>query len=243
MKTARTFVIGDIHGAYSALLQCMERSSFNYKSDRLICLGDICDRRPGVKECVDELLKIQNRVIILGNHDYWALDWMTKKGNPDIWLLQGGAYTIESYKSGIPDSHRDFFQSALYYFTDENRLFVHGGINHTLAIDVQLPDTFLWDRSLVSAAIEFDGQEKKLTSFDEVYVGHTPTLNIFKRISSNTEINKSDTQNIKASKGQTDQPIKLCNVWLMDTGAGWPGGRLSIMNIETKEIFQSDILN
>lgn len=50
----KTFVIGDIHGAYDALLQCLERSEFDYESDRLICLGDICDRRPHVKECVDE---------------------------------------------------------------------------------------------------------------------------------------------------------------------------------------------
>jgi serine/threonine protein phosphatase 1 len=34
-------------------------------------------------------------------------------------------------------------------------------------------------------------------------------------------------------------PIKACEVWLMDTGAGW-SGVLSMMNIDTKEIFMSD---
>ena len=34
--------------------------------------------------------------------------------------------------------------------------------------------------------------------------------------------------------------IKACEVWMMDTGAGWSGGVLTMMNIDTKEIFQSD---
>jgi serine/threonine protein phosphatase 1 len=31
----------------------------------------------------------------------------------------------------------------------------------------------------------------------------------------------------------------MCEVWFMDTGAGW-SGKLSMMNIDTKEIFMSD---
>jgi len=40
---SKTFVIGDIHGGYKALLQCFARSGFDYKKDKLICLGDITD--------------------------------------------------------------------------------------------------------------------------------------------------------------------------------------------------------
>ncbi len=31
----KTFAIGDIHGAYKAMIQCFERSKFDYKKDRL----------------------------------------------------------------------------------------------------------------------------------------------------------------------------------------------------------------
>ena len=51
----RTFAIGDIHGAYKALVQCFERSGFDYENDRLIVLGDVCDGYPEVKQCIDEL--------------------------------------------------------------------------------------------------------------------------------------------------------------------------------------------
>ena len=49
----RTFVIGDIHGGYLSLKQCLERSSFNYEEDTLISLGDICDGWPETKRCID----------------------------------------------------------------------------------------------------------------------------------------------------------------------------------------------
>jgi len=30
----KTYAIGDIHGAFKALIQCFERSKFDYKKDR-----------------------------------------------------------------------------------------------------------------------------------------------------------------------------------------------------------------
>jgi serine/threonine protein phosphatase 1 len=54
----RTFVIGDIHGAYRALRQCLQKAAFNYSNDHLICLGDVCDGWPETRESIDELLKI-----------------------------------------------------------------------------------------------------------------------------------------------------------------------------------------
>jgi serine/threonine protein phosphatase 1 len=71
----RTFVIGDIHGAYKALLQCFARAGFNYDRDRLIVLGDVCDGYWEVRQCIDELLKVKNFDLVIGNHDLWALDW------------------------------------------------------------------------------------------------------------------------------------------------------------------------
>ena len=54
----RLFVIGDIHGAYKSLLQCFERSGFDYLKDRLFVLGDVCDGYIEVRQCIEELFKI-----------------------------------------------------------------------------------------------------------------------------------------------------------------------------------------
>lgn len=211
----KTYVIGDIHGAYRALRQCLERSDFDYTHHHLICLGDVCDGWPETKECIDELLKIKNLTYILGNHDHWTLLWMKTKEINDGWLSQGGDATIRSYPSGVPQQHIQFLTDALPYFLLNDRLFVHAGIDTHLPLDQQGLDTFLWDRNLAIRAL--DGYRKKsnekLTGYNEVYIGHTPTT--------------------------FGRPVSAGDVWLMDTGAGWTGV-LSLMEINTKEIFTSD---
>ena len=211
---SRTFVIGDIHGAYRALRQCIERSGLEAE-DHLICLGDVCDGWPDTKQCVDYLLQLKKITYILGNHDFWMYNWMQSGKAESIWLSQGGSATVKSYADGIPSTHITFFQKALPYFLDNNRLFVHAGIDPRTPLDQQDLDTFLWDRTLVQQATELYRKNinRKLTAFDEVYVGHTPIL--------------------------LKHPLNACDIWLMDTGAGW-SGVLSIMNVETKEAFVSD---
>ncbi len=212
---SKIFVIGDIHGAYRALKQCLERSAFDYEKDRLIALGDVADGWPETKACVDELLKINDLVYVLGNHDFWTLEWMETGFAEDVWFSQGGKATIESYNNTIPERHLLFFKNARHYFEHANKLFVHAGINPRLPLSAQSMHTLLWDRNFVSVAIDLSGKSTagKLTPYDEVYVGHTPI--------------------------QSLKPIQACEVWLMDTGTGW-SGVLSLMNIDTKEIFTSD---
>jgi len=40
---AKRYVIGDIHGAYKALIQVLNKVGFDYDNDELIGLGDVCD--------------------------------------------------------------------------------------------------------------------------------------------------------------------------------------------------------
>ena len=94
----RTFVVGDIHGAYRALRQCFDRSRFQAESDHLICLGDVADGWPETKACIDELLKVKNLTYLLGNHDLYTLEWMESVAIDDVWFVQGGEATIASYR-------------------------------------------------------------------------------------------------------------------------------------------------
>jgi serine/threonine protein phosphatase 1 len=212
----KTFVVGDIHGAHQALLQCMERSGFDYANDHLICLGDVCDGWPETREAIDELLKIKNLTYILGNHDYWTLTWMQKGKADTLWLKQGGEATVKSYADGIPPEHIALLENARYHFLLNNKLFVHAGIDPFTAIENQDTHLFLWDRKFAETALLLHSKKAhhRLTGFDEVYIGHTPI---------------------------PPPPIRACEVWFMDTGAGW-SGKLSMLNIETKEIFTSDFV-
>jgi serine/threonine protein phosphatase 1 len=211
----KKFVMGDIHGACRALRQCLERSGFNREEDELIFLGDVADGWPETKASVDELLTIKNLIFIFGNHDFWTLEWMQTGYAEDIWLKQGGDATVKSYKAGIPKNHISLLDKSLPYYISDNRLFVHAGFDPAAPLNVQTLTTFLWDRSLALNALgaQTKNGKGKLTDFEEVFLGHTPVVG--------------------------GMPVQCGEIWLMDTGAGW-SGVLSMMNLDTKEVFTSD---
>lgn len=215
----RSFVVGDIHGAARALEQVWERAGFDPEEDRLICLGDVCDGWPEVRTAIDLLLSVHKLVYILGNHDYWALQWMKTGDIPPLWTPQGGKATIKSYHPhGVDESHIRLLENARTYYIEDGACFVHGGFDPAKPLKEHTVEELLWDRTLVMRAMDLIDREdiQTLTPYKAVYVGHTPTLNY-----------------------GFDQPINIHELWMMDTGAGWQG-RLSMMDLTTGMIFQSD---
>jgi len=216
----KTFVIGDIHGAYKALLQCFEKSRFDYKNDRLIVLGDVCDGYPQVKECIDELLKVKKLNYIIGNHDVWALQWAQEGWKDRIWLEQGGYNTIASYGDDeMPKKHIRFLEQAYPWILDNGRIFVHAGFEPNMSLEVQGLDILTWDRNLFFGAKNGHDMDPnyKIGGFEEIFIGHT-TTEVFNSL----------------------VPLHFCNVWALDTGGGM-SGKLTIMNVETKKYWQSDL--
>jgi len=216
----RTFVIGDIHGAHRALKQCLERADFDYEHDHLIALGDVVDGWPETPECVEELIHIKNLTLLIGNHDQWCIDWMTHGQRPLIWTEQGGQATIDAYvrRGDLIAKHRDeFWSKGVYRYLDSrNRLFVHGGVDPSISLEKNKPRYLMWDRALAMRAVN-KKTVQPWRKWDEIYIGHTSVHSI------------------------SPQPINHEHVWLMDTGGGWEGV-LSMMNVDTKELYQSDLV-
>jgi len=226
--------MGDVHGNYKALLQCFERSGFDKENDTLIQLGDIADGWSEVAECVEELLSIKHLIAIRGNHDVWCYDWFKFGMTPILWTEQGGKATMASYvKTGllVDQHHKDFWNDQIdWYIDDQNRLFIHAGWDYrypgsweslvsakvnagTIARECH------WDRTLISGARSAfgnknlkNGKFKTLEQFKEIYIGHT---------------------------ADNEGPKQYGNLWNLDSGAGW-NGKLTIMDIDTKEFWQSD---
>lgn len=228
----RTFVIGDIHGCYKALVQCINRSGFDVQCDRLICLGDIVDSFPETKECVELLRTIKHCHLVLGNHDFWALQYYNARplSTPEpYWVKQGGQATIDSYGDTMPEEHLDFFSRWEPFIIWDNTVFVHGGFDHQKSLEDQNLDNLIWDRQMVETAWKkhIRNQKFKFGPYEQIFVGHTTTQHF--GIWDGTSI----------TQRRPTVPLHLCNVWMLDTGAGWDG-KLTIMNVETKEFFQSD---
>ncbi|WP_130855681.1 metallophosphoesterase [Olivibacter jilunii] len=245
--SSRTYVIGDIHGGFKALNQCLQRADIDYKNDTVIQLGDVVDGYGEVFECVEELLKIKNLIAIKGNHDEWFNEFLQTDFHPGFWNY-GGKGTIISYlkhtqkngvyfptntgfktsltSSDIPASHKKFFRKQRPFFIDRNkRCFVHGGFDRSLPFRKQEANVYCWDRNLWLDAVawkESNGGEndfKIRTNFSDIFIGHTPLTH-----------------------WGCDKPSTILNITNLDTGAGH-SGRLTIMDVESKEFWQSDSMD
>lgn len=249
----KTWVVGDVHGAAKALKQVLERAPIS-KGDKIIFLGDMCDGWSETFEVIEiclELSKEYECIFIRGNHDDEFVNWINTGVHRWFWE-QGASATAISYirhadrtctmaenytgfvtnltTFDLPISHVDFFRGQHFYYIDDNKnCFVHGGFNRHMEFKGQSSRVYFWDRDLWNAALGYesmiddDGLYGKLKNrfkmkddFENVFIGHTATVN-----------------------WGLDTPMKAANIWNLDTGAGFKG-KLTIMNVDTKEYFQSD---
>lgn len=229
----RTFVIGDIHGGLKALRQVIERAGVA-KEDKLIFLGDYVDGWSESAQVINYLQQLDatnHCIFIKGNHDAWCEEWLRSGKANTTWVAHGGRETIESYKSYSNEQkkvHLAFFERLKYYHVDShNRLFIHAGYTSLHGPEREMfSAVYNWDRTLWELALALDKSipqdskyyPKRLLLYKEIYLGHTPTLYV-----------------------NVTTPMCGANVWNIDTGAAFRG-KLSILNIETKAFWQSDML-
>tara|TARA_R110002167_G_scaffold13570_8_gene56228 strand:+ start:4712 stop:5437 length:726 start_codon:yes stop_codon:yes gene_type:complete len=227
----RTLVIGDIHSGLRALEQVMLRAGVTGE-DQLIFLGDYVDGWSHAVETVQFLMDLQKThqcVFLRGNHDELCHDWLVEGKDNPMWLQHGGEATMKSYgkvNGTTLKTHISFYEALINYHLDaSNRLFLHAGFTNLRGVDFEyFSKTFYWDRTLWELSLSLNPElslddpfyPKRLIHYSEIYIGHTPVTRI----------------------GKTT-PQKAANVWNIDTGAAFKGP-LSIMDVDTKEVWQSD---
>lgn len=229
----RTLAIGDIHGGLKGLIQLLDRIELT-STDTLIFLGDYVAGWSESAQVIEYLIELSERyscVFIKGNHDAWCEEWLAFGIENHVWISHGGKEAIESYKGISKEEklkHISFFETMdLFHIDDKNRLFVHAGFSSTQGVENEVDfRNFYFDRTLWDMAMALENRNKikskseanRLKHYSEIYIGHTPTINYYKM-----------------------QPMHAANVWNVDTGAAFTG-KLSAIDIDTKEVFQSDVL-
>lgn len=227
----RKLVIGDIHGGFKALEQVLKRAKTT-PEDTLVFLGDYIDGWSGSADVVSfliELAKEQRCIFLRGNHDELVNQWLKTGELNETWLQHGGKSTLHAYGKLSEEKiqeHLRFYDGLLNYHIDnKNRLFVHAGFTNMHGPEREYEPYFVyWDRTLWELALSMDKDISKederyperLKLFDEIFIGHTPTVRI----------------------GKT-KPVHAANIWNMDTGAAFKGP-LSLMDVDSKQVFQSD---
>lgn len=224
----RRLVVGDIHGAYKALMQVLERASFNAQEDMLISVGDYVDGWPQTPEVIEYLIALPHFKGILANHDDWTLAWLTSNEREYMWLAQGGQATLGAYleraDKAMQVRHRDFLASLPAYLEIDDMLFMHGGCiypDYLARVKDMDPYTIMWDRDLYYQFVNAQSQDIKMSvaPYSKVFIGHTQT-----------------TRQLP-----NHLPFHYCGLWNIDQGAGW-NGKLTVMDIDTCEQWQSDLV-
>lgn len=222
MTQPRTFIIGDIHGHTEALLQCLNMVNFDFDTDHLISMGDLCDRGEDSYGVAETLMKIKNLIHIRGNHDQYLISFLSGICDRDSYCNNKiSKPTADSYCDATDDDkirHLNFYNQSIPYYVKDNICFVHGGFDRWDLISNQEENNLMWDRDLANQMMSCSPTQKLKTidDFSHIFIGHTPTL-----------------------YWKTPIPITRGGVTNIDTGCG-KGGKLTIMSLETREYWQSD---
>ena len=201
---------------------------------KLIFLGDYVDGWSDSAQLIAYLMALSNTnecIFIKGNHDVWCENWLRTDKAESVWLNHGGDGTVESYSNFSDEEkkqHLQFFeQMKIYHLDEKNRLFLHAGFTSMNGVEQEtFASTFYYDRTLWEMALTMDKRidknsdlyPKRLAHYEEIYIGHTPTINF-----------------------NSTEPMHAINVWNVDTGAAF-FGKLSAIDIDTKRVTQTEAL-
>lgn len=180
----RDYVIGDIHGHFSAVERALDRVKFNYETDRLFSVGDLVDRGPE-SLLVAEWLHYKWFHPVRGNHDQmtvdsvlhgdrWSYECQFQHGGEWLYSLSWDeqkeyAYLLDTLPYAI-EVDTQWEKVGIVHadvpFGDWNMMKQH--IN-----DLTVTRPLMWSRSRIDR-----GATHHVANIDVVFVGHSPVEDI-----------------------------------------------------------------
>lgn len=192
----RIYAVGDIHGRLDLLKTLYKRIDEDRARNPVthtveVFLGDYVDRGPNSAGVLQWFLtgpnRADKRVTLLGNHEFFLLEFLNNASVLSSWGQYGGLETLHSYglkfkmplseddldrvqaelKVVIPAAHLQFMQNCQLSSTMGGYFFAHAGVNPAIALKDQVADDLLWIRD---AFLEHHGPLEKV-----IVHGHTPS--------------------------------------------------------------------
>ena len=260
----RRLIIGDIHGCYDKLMKVLEKVNFS-NTDFLYSVGDFCDRGNENLKVLEFLMSLNKFNSVKGNHDIWLYNYLYCKLNDhrfsyedlSIWERNGGNTTLNEIFNLNENKLQDIFdwiKKFPYIIYEKDFIIMHGGPLPNTSEDfiknqsvLPLEESYdhtnwveynsTWYRNYTYSAItekfieinELDKDEVDYPLLDSpldinkfIFVGHTPICGkIFKSLNTLPFISEK---------------YHLIN---LDTGSYKDEGKLTLMNIDTKEYWQA----
>ena len=175
--SGRILAIGDIHGCDVALEVLLSSLTIS-QGDTVVVLGDVIDRGPNTRRCIELLLRLRETcrlVLIQGNHEEMLFDALQEGEHLlQAWLGFGGHETLQSYGGRvdqIPVEHFRFLEMAVPYWESDTHIFIHASLEPNKELDRQTSHWLRWTRVA--------GDEPPHPSGKTVVCGHSAQENGF----------------------------------------------------------------
>ena len=260
-NTGRRLIVGDIHARYTMLREALDKASFDPDNDILYSVGDLCDRGTEPLETLRYLMSLPDFRPVLGNHDEWMEEFLVTERPDDVWFGHNGGNNTYQALLTISDEERKKIRRWLGTFPviriENDAIIVHGGFSEEYTetelinlskihrpvpmskmyspsliragIDLEWMEGLLWDRDYLFSSIPVNRRgsdfwpEREMPPIETsktIYIGHTPLVYL------------TDGKPMYSEK---------YHLVALDTGAGSGLGPVTVLDMATREYWQSSL--
>lgn len=178
------YVVGDIHGCYSRLIQHLKELNFDFDKDILLSVGDLVDRGPENEKCIT-LIREKWFHAVRGNHEDYCLNGATDykievhhKG-----VNNGGSWLYKYPEDARVNLIKDF--ESLPYMMEVNYCGKKFGLVHADlpiqdwdVLKLMLENNDEWQERPITAHLTWGrnlvyDQHAEIANIDYVFLGHT----------------------------------------------------------------------
>jgi|SaaInlStandDraft_4_1057021.scaffolds.fasta_scaffold77000_1 serine/threonine protein phosphatase 1 len=130
------YVVGDIHGEISKLKKLILNIYQYDKKVKLIFIGDYVNKGENSKETLDYLTTLKNSIFLMGNHEYYFLEFI-KNGSYSEKLEKYAKNTtfidfnmnLETIKVNFYLPYKSFFDKLKPYYLIDKYFIAHAGVS------------------------------------------------------------------------------------------------------------------
>lgn len=185
----RLFVVGDLHGCYTPLMNKLKEIEFNFQQDLLISVGDLIDRGTENVECMN-LINESWFKAIRGNHEQMCIEASIDYEMKNMHTKHGGTWLYElpiQQQQTIIEQCRNLPIILEIKYKQKTFGFVHADIhmnnwnefkqevlknNYFIEGEQSAMQVALWHRGRVRSS-KSNSAYKTVIGIDEIYLGHT----------------------------------------------------------------------
>ena len=213
----KDYVVGDLHGCYTLLMQKLESIGFDKDKDRLFSVGDLIDRGSENEKCLTLLNELWFHTV-RGNHEQLLVD-AVNQGEIDLHFINGGIwfYTLQEEERWEIADNLDSLPFAIELYTKDRKKIV---IVHA---DCGSGDEQSWafTRKQLNKGCEYT-RAQVLWSRERIKTFRNPPRHPIPILDINLAV---------VGHSMVDSPIMIDNVMYIDTGAVFTGN-LTLFDVD-----------